>query len=407
MISMKDIIFVNGRILTTDGVIERGYVSVANGIIAEVGGGEPGSSDAAQVVDLNGNYLSPGFIDMHTHGAGGCDFMDGTVEAILCACRMHLRHGTTTLCPTSVASSDEELFPFFDSYEKAKAIRENMPHLAGIHLEGPYFSPAQAGAQQPECMKQPLPDHYQRILERSHGNIVRWSSAPEVPGVIELGDRLQELGILPSIAHTDTDITVVEQAMEHGYRLLTHFYSAMSSLKRVNGYRVLGVVEAGYLYDELHLELIADGIHLPPKLMKMILKCKPHDRISLVTDSMRAAGMPEGPSVLGSLANNFRVIVEDGIAKLPNRQSFAGSVATADRMIRMMVQEAGLQVYQAVNMMTINPAKLLKIDSRTGSISVGKAADLLVFDSNIQILQVYVDGIRMKVTDLSDDNERK
>ncbi len=394
---MYDIIFLNGRILTADGVIERGYVAVANGIIAEVGRGEPGNRDASQVVELNGNYLSPGFIDTHTHGAGGSDFMDGTVEAVVTASRMHLRHGTTTLCPTSVASKDEELFPFFDSYEKAKDIRQNMPHLAGIHLEGPYFSPAQAGAQQPECMKQPFPDHYKRILERSHGNVIRWSSAPEVPGVMELGDILTEQGILPSIAHTDADSTLVEHAMQHGYRYLTHFYSGMSQLKRVNGHRVLGVVEAGYLYDDLFIELIADGIHLPPDLLRLILKCKAHDHISLVTDSMRAAGMPEGPSVLGSLQNNFRVIVEDGIAKLPDRQSFAGSVATADRLIRVMVQEAGLQMYEAVKMMTINPAKLLRIDHITGSICTGKAADLLVFDENVEILQVYVDGIRVNL----------
>lgn len=394
---MIDMIFTNGRILTAEGVIDKGYVAIENGIIAKAGSGEPGSRDAAQVVDLKGNYLSPGFIDMHTHGAGGSDFMDGTVEAVVTASRMHLRHGTTTLCPTSMASEDDELFAFFDSYEKAKNNHENMPHLAGIHLEGPYFSPAQAGAQQPECMKQPFPDHYKRILEHSHGNIVRWSSAPEVSGVMELGDILDEQGILPSIAHSDADSVIIKEAMEHGYRHLTHFYSGMSQLKRVNGHRVLGAVEAGYLYDDLFIEIIADGIHLPPDLLRLILKCKPHDRISLVTDSMRAAGMPEGPSVLGSLKNNFRVIVEDGIAKLPDRQAFAGSVATADRLIRVMVREAGLQISEAVKLMTINPAKLLCIDHITGSISAGKAADLLVFDDNIEIRQVYVDGIQINL----------
>lgn len=392
---MCNILFYNGTILGADGPIENGYVLIKGGIIAEVGKGKPICSDAVEPVDLCGNILSPGFIDMHTHGAGGCDFMDGTVDAIVTASRMHLKHGTTTICPTSVASEDDELFEFMDCYEKAKSIKENMPHLAGIHLEGPYFSPSQAGAQQPERMKQPLPDHYLRVLERSNGNIVRWSSAPEVPGVIEIGDELVRNGIIPSIAHTDADCFTVKKAMEHGYNLLTHFYSGMSILKRVNGHRVLGVVEAGYLYDDLYIELIADGIHLPKELLQLILKCKPHDHIILVTDSMRAAGMPDGPSILGSLKNNFQVIVEDGVAKMPDRQSFAGSVATADRLVRVMVHEAGLPLHEAVDMITKNPAKLLRIDHKTGSIAEGKSADLVVFDKDIQIQQVYVEGVRV------------
>ncbi|HEY8421807.1 MAG TPA: N-acetylglucosamine-6-phosphate deacetylase [Thermoclostridium sp.] len=394
---MYDIIFYNGTILGANGPIINGYVLVKDGVIARVGTGKPPCFDAVETVDLNGDVLSPGFIDIHTHGAGGSDFMDGTVDAVLTASRMHLRHGTTTLCPTSVASEDEELFGFMDSYQQARSVHENMPHLAGMHLEGPYFSPNQAGAQQPERMKQPFPDHYIKILERSHGNIVRWSSAPEVPGVIELGDILVRNGILPAIAHTDADFSVVKRAMGHGYSLLTHFYSGMSQLKRVNGYRILGVVEAGYLYDELYVELIADGIHLPRELLQLILKCKAHDHIILVTDSMRAAGMPEGPSILGSLKNNFEVVVEDGVAKMPDRQGFAGSVATADRLIRVMVYEAGLPLHEAVDMITKNPAKLLRIDYKTGSIAEGKAADLVVFDKDIQIKQVYVDGNRVSL----------
>lgn len=394
---MYDILFKNGTILSEDGPIPHGYLLVRGENIAAVGAGEPHGAEAVQEVDLAGAYLSPGFIDAHTHGAGGCDFMDGTVEAIVTASRMHLRHGTTSVCPTTLCCPDEELYAFFDHYVQARAVRENMPRLIGIHMEGPYFSPAQAGAQPPAYMKTPYPDHFVRTLERSGGNIVRWSCAPEVPGVLELGDELVKNGILPSIAHTDADAELVGEAMAHGFSLLTHFYSGMSQLKRVNGHRVLGAIEAGYLYDGLNVELIADGIHLPPLLLKLILKCKPHDKISLVTDSMRAAGMPEGPSVLGGLQGGYDVIVEDGVAKTIDRQSFAGSVATADRMIRVMTMQAGLPLHEAVAMMSRNPARLLGIDALTGSIKPAKKADLLVFGEEIDIRRIYVGGVEVEL----------
>lgn len=389
---MNDLLFYNGRIIVENGILDGGWAAAADGVITGVGACGTARPPAAHSVNLNGKYLSPGFIDMHTHGGGGSDFMDGTVEAFTAACRMHLSHGTTSICPTSMASYDQELFAFLDAYDQAAEVKENMPHLLGVHLEGPYFSPAQAGAQPPQCMTKPFPDHFSKVLERAGGKIVRWSSAPEVEGVLELGDELQKRGILASMAHTDADYGLVLRAMDHGYRHLTHFYSGMAGLKRVNGYRVLGAVEAGYLLDDLYLEIIGDGIHLPPELLRLIFKCKDLDHIQLVTDSMRAAGMPEGPSVLGSLHNDFKVVVEDGIAKLPDRQCFAGSVATADRMIRVMVQKAGLDMWQAVRLMSQNPAALLGIDGRTGSISQGKTADLLVFDEEVNIENVYVDG---------------
>lgn len=396
---MYDILFYNGCLITENGLVPDGFLAVRDGLIAYAGAERPQGA-VAREVDLHGSYLSPGFVDTHTHGAGGSDFMDGTVQAVVTAAQMHLKHGTTTLCPTSMASSDADLFAFLDCFAEAKALRRHMPNLPGVHLEGPYFSPAQAGAQPPECMREPYPDHCLRILEHARGNILRWSCAPEVPGVLELGDELKRRGILACIAHTDADLALVEQAMQHGFTHLTHFYSGMSMLKRVNGRRVLGVVEAGYLYDGLTLEIIADGVHLPPELLRLIVKCKPLDKISLVTDSMRAAGMPDGPSVLGSLKSGVPVIVEEGVAKMPDRQAFAGSVATADRLVRVMVQQAGVPLADAIQMMTQNPAMLIGIGEKTGSIAAGKAADLVVFDEDITIQRVYVNGTEINREEL-------
>ena len=180
--------------------------------------------------------------------------------------------------------------------------------------------------------------------------------------------------------------------MEHGFSQVTHFYSAMSTITRERGRRILGLIEAGYLFDQLRLEIIADGIHLPPELLKLILKCKNHDDICLVTDSMRGADMPDGPSLLGSLSNGVPVVIEGGIANMPDFTSFAGSVATTDRMVRVMAQKAGLPVWKAVKMASYNPASFLGIDGQYGSIEPGKSADLLIFDDDIRISSVYVSG---------------
>ena len=196
------------------------------------------------------------------------------------------------------------------------------------------------------------------------------------------------------MGHSDAGFEDIVNAMEHGYSQITHFYSAMSTITRKRGRRVLGLIECGYLFDRLKVEIIADGIHLPPELLKLILKCKNHDDICLVTDSMRGAGMPDGPSLLGSKKNGVPVIIEDGIANMPDFSSFAGSVATTDRLVRVMVQKAGLPVWEAVKMASLNPASFLGIQETYGSIQPGKSADLLIFDDDIRISSVYVSGIR-------------
>lgn len=393
---MEHFIFTNARIVLPDTILDDHYLSVKNGVIESIGKGTPDREqlNSCTTVDCGGQYLSPGFIDIHCHGGGGADFMDGHMEDILTAARAHLIHGTTGICPTTLTCSDEELFTFFESFRQAGEVTEQMPHLLGIHLEGPYFSPAQAGAQPPRYLVHPRPEHYHEILRRGQGNIVRWSAAPELPGALELGDELAGKGIKVSMGHSDAGFEDIVNAMEHGYSQITHFYSAMSTITRKRGRRILGLIECGYLFDRLKVEIIADGIHLPPELLKLILKCKNHDDICLVTDSMRGAGMPDGPSLLGSKKNGVPVIIEDGIANMPDFSSFAGSVATTDRLVRVMVQKAGLPVWEAVKMASLNPASFLGIQETYGSIQPGKSADLLIFDDDIRISSVYVSGIR-------------
>lgn len=381
----------NGRIVLPDRIV-TGQNLVLEG--ERIVGLSETTPAGAERFDAAGRYVSPGMIDMHTHGGGGHDFMDGTAEAIRGACMTHMRHGTTSIVPTTLTCPDEELGDFFSAYREVKACWDEGPELLGIHLEGPFFSPGQRGAQDPQYLKLPTPEACRTLLEMGGGDIVRISAAPELPGALELGDELAARGILAAVGHSDADYAQMAAAVEHGYTHVTHLYSGMSSLHRVGPYRVLGVVESAYLLDKLTVEIIADGKHLPPELLRLIVKCKPLEQISLITDSMRGAGLADGQRVLlGSLRHGQETVIEDGVAMMPEQGVFAGSVCTADRCIRTMYQLAGVPLPAAVRMMTENPARLLGIAHRKGTIAAGKDADLVLFDDDIRVSAVFVRGM--------------
>lgn len=382
----------NGKVITPIRVIENGGVVIEDGIIKQVFQGDASDIQGeCNVVDVEGRYIAPGFIDIHTHGAGGHDYMDGTVEAIIGASKAHMEHGSTTVVPTTLTSTMEELFAFFDCYREAKEKMDGGPNLLGLHLEGPYFSMEQKGAQDPRYIKNPDREEYLKILDHSD-DIVRWTVAPELDGAMEMGRELTSRGILCSIGHSNAIYENVLEAFENGYTHVTHFYSGMSMVRRINAYRYSGVVESAYLIDEMTVEIIADGDHLPESLLKLIYKIKGSDNICLVTDSMRAAGMPEGEYKLGSLEDGQSVVVEDGVAKLLDRSAFAGSVATADRLVRTMVEVADVPIADAVKMITFTPARIMGIDDRKGSLVASKDADIVVFNGNIDIDLVIVGG---------------
>ncbi|MBR2943327.1 MAG: N-acetylglucosamine-6-phosphate deacetylase [Clostridia bacterium] len=374
-------------IILPDGIVYNQALLMEDGVILGVCGHAP---EDAQVIRLDGGYLSPGFVDLHVHGGNGADFMDGTPEAFLTAARNSLMGGATTIYPTTVCSSDAVLLRTFDVFRAVQG-REGLPHMPGLHLEGPYFSAAQAGAQDPGALKRPTPEHYRMILENSD-IVARVSAACELEGALELGDALCAHGILASIGHSDAEYDEVLRAVRHGYRHVTHLYSCMSSLHRKNAYRVLGVVESAYLLPELTVEIIADGRHLPPELLRMIVKCKDKASVSLVTDALRGSGLPEGSKIPLGGGDTRYAIIENGVAIMPDRSCFCGSVTTANGCVRTMWKDVGLPLHEAAAMMTANPCRVMGLDKRKGRIAPGMDADLVHFDEDVQIRNVWLMG---------------
>jgi len=380
----------NGKLITPNGLIPGGTIIVDGDRIVSVAEGDDEIADAIEI-DARGSYVSPGFIDIHVHGGGGYDFMDGTETAFLKIAETHARYGTTAMLPTTLTSTKEEMLQTLAAYEVAHRNNISGAQFLGMHLEGPYLAMSQRGAQDPRFIRDPDPEEYKDILAHS-SSVRRWSAAPELKGAIEFGKYVRSKGVLPSVAHTDAIYEDVIVAFENGYTLATHLYSAMSGVTRRNAFRYAGVVESAFIIDDMDVEIIADGVHLPAPLLKLVLKIKGADRTALITDAMRAAGTDVKESILGNPKNGLKVIVEDGVAKLPDRTSFAGSVATADRLVRTMISMAGVSLADAIKMMTATPARILGVSDKKGELSVGKDADIVIFDEDINVSMTIVKG---------------
>lgn len=391
---MKRLVILNGRLVLSDGTIADGKAVVcSSGKIEKIIDGQDYVPEAQdEVIDAEGRYVAPGFVDLHVHGGGGHDFMDGTVEAFLGAARSHAKHGTTAMVPTTLTCPDDELFRSFEVFREAKKQNTDGAQLIGLHLEGPYFNPNMAGAQDPLYLKNPTPEHYNEILEKGADIISRWSAAVELDGIEGFGKALREHGIIGSVAHTTSSSDQVIDAHKAGFTLMTHFYSAMSSVTKVNGLRQAGAVEGAYLVDDMAVEVIADGIHLPKALLQFAYKFKGPRKTALCTDAMRGAGMPDGVYNLGSIAKGQPVRVEDGMAKLMDKNALAGSVCTADRLVRTMVKLVEVPLADAVMMMSTTPAAILGLQDSKGSIAEGLDADIVLFDEDINIDKTIIAG---------------
>lgn len=387
MYSLK---IINAYVITPSGIIENGTVLLDDEKIAAVVA-EASTATAAQTIDAEGKFVAPGFIDLHVHGGGGHDFMDLTVEAFLKTAEHHAIYGTTAMMPTTLSSNSHDLFAVLDLYREADRLNTAGAKFIGLHIEGPYLAMAQKGAQDPRYLRNPDPEEYEEVIRRADF-VKRWSVAPELPGALEMGRFLRAHGVMGSVAHTDAICEEVLEAFDAGFTHITHMYSCMSTVTRRNAYKFGGAIEATYLLDDMTVELIADGRHLPASLLKLVYKIKGPSKIALVTDAMRGAGLKEGKSILGGLKDGLEVIIEDDVAKLPDRTAFAGSVATTDRLVKTMIREAEVPFLEAVAMMTSVPAGLAGVAAKKGSIEDGKDADIVIFDDAIKVAATIIGG---------------
>lgn len=370
------------KIITPEGLFD-GYIYADGGKIAEISAKE---APCGEAYDFTGLYVSPGFIDLHTHGGGGHAFMDSSADEVLAGCDFHLSHGTTTILPTVSAGPFSAMRGAVKDIDAAMRSGRAKGHIFGAHLEGPYLSAKQCGAQCPDFITPPKREEYESLFSEFPHSIARWTYAPENDPEGEFCRFVVGCGAVASAGHTDATYPAMKTAIENGCSLVTHLYSCTSTVTRSHGFRSLGVIESAFLRDELFVEIIADGKHLPPELIEMILKVKGKERVVLVTDSLAIAGTDIKEGVM----SGTEFIVEDGVCKLKDRSAFAGSVATADRLVRVLVYDCGVSVCDAVKMMAEVPARILNV--KKGRLERGFDADIVVFDDKITVRNVFVDG---------------
>ena len=373
--------------IIVDEALFDGYVYVENDKILDV---TTECRDADECYDFTGKYVSPGFIDTHTHGAKGYGFYLTSPEGIAEACNYHLMHGMTTILPTIVACPHEHTKKTIDAFLAARAhslIRSNAP---GVHIEGPYLNREQCGGQPPQYITAPIKADYTEMMELYGDTVKRWTYAPEFDRDGEFCRFITKHGVIASAGHSNAVYADMCVAIDNGCNLVTHLYSCTSTVTRDHGFRRLGVIESTYLRDELWAEMIADGKHLPPDLIRMIVRIKGTDRLIVTTDSIDLTGTDQ-TELNSDITTGY--IIEDGVAKLRDRSAFAGSIATGDVLIRTLTKECGLGMAESVKMLTKNPAKLLGL--KKGILERGYDADIVVFDDDIGVSDVFVLGKRI------------
>jgi N-acetylglucosamine-6-phosphate deacetylase len=378
---------VNGRIVLPDAVVEGRALLVKGGRIAglaEIGALDP----AVPTVDVGGRLITPGLIDIHTHGALGHTFNEPTVEAFEAITAENARQGVTSLLATLATAPLEDLVRCMEFAAGWMRRAHTGAQVLGIHLEGPYFSPAQKGAQDPRSLRIPDDGSADRLLAW-HEFLRIVTFAPELPGALDFAQRVAQLGLLPAAGHSAATDAEVRAAMERGLRHVVHLWSGQSSTIRRGPWRTAGLLEASLAFEGLTAEIIADNRHLPPTLMRLAFKCLGPDRLCAVSDASSGAGLLEGARYrMGEMEYE----VHDGVGMLLDRSAFAGSTTLLNRMAPVLRDVVGIPLAEAVRMVTLTPARIIGADGHKGSIAPGKDADLAVFEDDFTAWGVMISG---------------
>jgi N-acetylglucosamine-6-phosphate deacetylase len=372
-------IFSNARLIFPDGIRDGLEVVVENGKIIEIR-----ERSAQDSIDLAGNYLAPGFIDLHIHGAMGRDTMEATPESFRAICNYHVTGGTTSLLLTTVTAPLEEIVRVLHA---VRALAGSIKQIAGVHVEGPFISKAKAGAQRAEFIRDPDSGLLDQLL--ACAEVIKIVTlAPELPGALALIDRLRLHNIVVSGGHSDASDSEARAGLEYGMRQVTHTFNAMSSARRRGIYREAGLLEFALSEPDILCELIADGHHVSPTLMKMLYRAKGPGGICLVTDATAGAGLPSGKEFFLS---GRSCVAGDGVCLLADRSALAGSASRMIDLVRIMVNRVGVPLHETVAMATINPARALVLKTK-GRLESGTDADLVVLSPDLEVVRTFVAG---------------
>lgn len=370
----KRTVLTGARVVLPGGVQDEGRLTVEGRTLAPDVPGEPGT------LDLTGHWIVPGFVDMHVHGGGGASFSAGTAEESLTAIRTHRAHGTTTMAASTVTGSLDDLA------RQAGALSELVEQgdLAGVHFEGPFIACERRGAHDESLLRDPDPADVRKLLEAARGTAKMVTLAPERPGGLDSVRLLADNGVIAAVGHTDGSYEGTREAIEAGATVATHLFNAMPPL----GHRAPGPVAALLADERVTVELINDGTHLHPAVVELAFRSAGADRVALITDAMGAAGVGDGRYPLGGL----EVDVKDGVARLVEGGSIAGSTLTLDQAFRRAVTVDRLPVPDVVRTLSANPARLLGVADEVGSLEPGKYADLVVLDEEFTLVGVMRRG---------------
>jgi len=388
---MKRFAIVNARIVLPEQVVTGHALIVEESRIAAIVA-QSGVGSGIEVIDAAGAWLTPGLIDIHTHGALGYTFNEPSGEAFAAITRENARHGVTSLLATMAAAPISELTACFDFVRSWRASAQNGmgggAQVLGVHLESPYINPAQAGALNREYLRTPDDGSADALLP--YADVLRiLVLAPELPGSMELIRKLTRAGIVAAAGHTMAKDEHILTAMTHGLRHVTHIWSAMSSTVREGPWRKPGLVESALTFEGLTVEMIADNRHLPPTLMKLATRCIEPERLCVISDATSGAGLPEGASFhMAGMAYE----VSDGVGMMLDRTAFGGSTTLLNQMIPVLIDVVGVPLPDAIRMATLTPATVIGCSDRKGSIAPGKDADLVIFNEDFKPLHVIIGG---------------
>jgi N-acetylglucosamine-6-phosphate deacetylase len=393
---MSALLFRHATLLLPDRQLDDGMLRVENGRIAAVGADLSG--DGAEVIDLGGDRLAPGLVDLHVHGGAGADFMDGTADAFRRACQAHARHGTTSLLPTSCAAPHEQILAFLECCRRLQAEGTSGARVLGAHFYGPYFAGPARGCHPGEPIRPPEPAEYDRYLAFADA-ITTATVAPELPGAEAFVRACVARGVRCNAGHSHATFDQTAAAIGWGVRHVDHLFCAMSDRAKLRAGQSFpmrgGLLEATLFFGELTTEVIADGKHLTRDLLLLAHKVKGPGRLALVTDCSRALDLPDGEYWFGPAGTGTRFRRQDGVGVTPDGTALASSVVGLDDCVRTFHRLTGVPLWEAVRMASLTPARIAGWDHEIGSLVVGKRADLIVFDGDLRVRSTYLDGRRV------------